>query len=69
MNRIKGIREKMWAGQTAPFFCLRFLESGKAKRPARGLFSERWVISVPGLRSCQSCHPTLRRRAERLSSR
>ncbi|AOE64194.1 hypothetical protein AXG94_21340 [Pseudomonas corrugata] len=23
MKRIKGIREKMWAGQTAPFFCLR----------------------------------------------
>ncbi|MBD0684601.1 hypothetical protein CGA22_08680 [Pseudomonas sp. PSB18] len=57
MKRIKGIREKMWAGQTAPFFCLRIVPTlcvgmplrtlcvrfghRKAKRPARGLFEER----------------------------
>ncbi|KOY03047.1 hypothetical protein AM274_09520 [Pseudomonas nunensis] len=33
MKRNTGNREKMWAGQTAPFFACR-----KAKRPARGLF-------------------------------
>ncbi|AXP01662.1 hypothetical protein DZG01_01185 [Pseudomonas fluorescens] len=68
MNRIKGIREKMWAGQTAPFFCLRFC-SRQQKGP-RGAFSRSaGVISVRGLRSCQACHPTLQRPAGRLSSR
>ncbi|PQP05970.1 hypothetical protein C5612_04870 [Pseudomonas frederiksbergensis] len=44
MKRNTGNREKMWAGQTAPFFVRR-----KAKRPTRGLFGNAGVISVRGL--------------------
>ncbi|PPA06106.1 hypothetical protein C4E44_00290 [Pseudomonas sp. MWU12-2312b] len=44
MKRNKGNREKMWAGQTAPFFA-----HGKAKRPTRGLFVNAGVISVRDL--------------------
>jgi hypothetical protein len=44
MKRTKGNREKMWAGQTAPFFACR-----KAKRPVRAFFENAGVISVRGL--------------------
>jgi len=33
MKRIKGIREKMWAGQTAPFFACDFFNPKKQKGP------------------------------------
>ncbi|MCG6573857.1 hypothetical protein EGM97_03945 [Pseudomonas sp. AF32] len=68
MKRIKGIREKMWAGQTAPFFCLRFV-SGQQKGPQGAFKTYAGTISVRGPRSCPACHPTLRRPAGRLSSR
>ncbi|AUO45075.1 hypothetical protein C1C98_06265 [Pseudomonas ogarae] len=69
MKRIKGIREKMWAGQTAPFFCLRFLDPKKQKGPQGAFSTNAGVISVRGLRSCLPCHPTLQRQAAHLSSR
>ncbi|EPJ95977.1 hypothetical protein CFII68_05839 [Pseudomonas sp. CFII68] len=37
MKRIKGIREKMWAGQTAPFFARDFLIR-KSKKARKGPF-------------------------------
>ncbi|ATE76035.1 hypothetical protein C1X67_07660 [Pseudomonas sp. FW305-62] len=62
MKRNTWNREKMWAGQTAPFFACR-----KAKRPARGLFGNAREISVRGVRSCLACHPIQRNRAMDLS--
>ncbi|PTC19948.1 hypothetical protein C0J26_08115 [Pseudomonas baetica] len=44
MKRNTGNREKMWAGQTAPFFARK-----KAKRPVRAFSSSARQISVRGL--------------------
>ncbi|KAE9645276.1 hypothetical protein EJA70_11275 [Pseudomonas sp. PB103] len=60
MKRNTGNREKMWAGQTAPFFCPQKSQrrrvgdsvegiAQKQKRPLRAFFSDAGQISVRGL--------------------
>ncbi|PTC30968.1 hypothetical protein C9382_07725 [Pseudomonas aylmerensis] len=62
MKRNTGTREKMWAGHTAPFFCLQESESRhpETQKGPQGAFLEGGdAISVRGPQSYLSCHPTL----------
>ncbi|AQT92876.1 hypothetical protein B1R45_06225 [Pseudomonas azotoformans] len=60
MKRNTGTREKMWAGQTAPFFCLQESETHlpETQKGPQGAFWGGDAISVLGLQSYLFCHPT-----------
>ncbi|AUG06164.1 hypothetical protein CXQ82_06030 [Pseudomonas sp. S09G 359] len=62
MKRNTGTREKMWAGHTAPFFCLQKskTQAAETQKGPQGAFSGTTeAVSVPGRRSCPFYHPTL----------
>ncbi|RFD26495.1 hypothetical protein CER19_20645 [Pseudomonas sp. GL93] len=71
MKRNTGTREKMWAGHTAPFFACRKVKRSlqKRKKARKGPFGGDDAISVRGLQSYLSCHPTPLHRASGLCAR
>ncbi|KAE9652632.1 hypothetical protein EJD88_16360 [Pseudomonas sp. PB105] len=73
MKRNTGTREKMWAGHTAPFFCLRkskCLPPECKKAPVKGAFSVgQRRFSALVAQFCWACHPIQRHPASDLCAR